>query len=73
MVVCAALASDARVRYTGKLKIVDAVIRDETGSLRVTWFNMMYLKDVLRSGKRYVFKGKLSVSRFALAWCWSSR
>ena len=66
MVVCAALASDARVRYTGKLKIVDAVIRDETGSLRVTWFNMMYLKDVLRSGKRYVFKGKLSVSRFGM-------
>ncbi len=66
VVVCAALASDARVRYTGKLKIVDAVIRDETGSLRVTWFNMMYLKDVLRSGKRYVFKGKLSVSRFGM-------
>ncbi len=66
VVVCGALAADARVRWTGKLKIVDAVIRDETGSLRVTWFNMMYLKDVLRAGRRYVLKGKLSVSRFGM-------
>ena len=66
VVVCGALAADAKVRRAGKLKIVDAVIRDETGSLKVTWFNMMYLKDVLRAGRRYVMKGKLSVSRFGM-------
>ena len=63
-VVCGALAGDARVRRAGRMQIVDAVIRDESGSLKATWFNMLYLRNALQAGRRYVFKGKLAVSRF---------
>ncbi len=63
-VVCGALAGDARVRRVGRMQIVDAVIRDESGSLKVTWFNMLYLRNALQAGRRYVLKGKLAISRF---------
>lgn len=66
VVVCGTLASDARVRRAGRMQIVDAVIRDESGSLKVTWFNMLYLKNALKAGKRYIFKGKLTLNRFGM-------
>jgi len=66
VVVCGTLASDARVRRAGRLQIVDVVIRDESGSLRVSWFNMLYLRNALQAGRRYVFKGKLTVSSFGM-------
>ena len=63
-VVCATVTGEPGVRRVGKLQIVDAVIRDESGSLRVTWFNMPYLKNTLGAGKRYVFKGRVTAGRF---------
>lgn len=64
VVISAALAQEARVRFTGRYQIVDTVVRDETGSLKVIWFNMPYLKNALQPGKRYILKGKLTVGRF---------
>lgn len=64
VVVCGTLKEEARVRRVGRLQIVDAVICDESGSLKVTWFNMLYLRNALKAGRRYFFKGRLAVNRF---------
>ena len=47
-------------RHVKKLQITDTVIKDETGaSLRLVWFNMPYLKNTLRPGTQYVFRGRI--------------
>ncbi len=48
------------LRYVKKFQIVEAIIRDEEGMmLKLTWFNMPYLKKTLQPGSQYVFRGKL--------------
>ncbi|MBQ6550989.1 MAG: ATP-dependent DNA helicase RecG [Lachnospiraceae bacterium] len=48
------------VRHVKKFVITETVIRDETGAvLRLTWFNMPYLRNSLKPGAQYVFRGKL--------------
>ena len=49
------------VHHVKRLEITDTVIRDETGaSLRLVWFNMPYLRNTLKPGAQYVFRGKIS-------------
>ncbi len=62
--VCGILTKDASVRRVKNLQIAETIIRDESGSLKVTWFNMPYLKNTLTAGHRYVFRGKLEVNRY---------
>lgn len=47
------------VRRVKNLQIVAASVRDDTGSLPVTWFNMPFLQKSLKRGSRYVFRGRL--------------
>ncbi|MDG1949686.1 MAG: OB-fold nucleic acid binding domain-containing protein, partial [bacterium] len=42
-----------------KLKIVDAIIEDETGELKVTWFNQAYLEKTLPPGTKVSVAGKV--------------
>ncbi len=58
------LTMDARVKSIGlrpsrssRVKIVDAVIEDETGELKVIWFNQPYLVKTLPVGSRHSFAG----------------
>lgn len=41
------------------LQIISTTIRDESGSLVLTWYNMPFLVKSLRPGSRYVFRGKV--------------
>lgn len=41
------------------LQIITTTIRDESGSLALTWYNMAFLVKTLRPGSRYVFRGKV--------------
>lgn len=51
------------VKFVKKLQIVSTIIRDEEGtSLNLTWFNMAYLKNTLKPGMHYVFRGRLKGS-----------
>jgi ATP-dependent DNA helicase RecG len=43
----------------GKMKLVEGVIGDGTGSLRVTWFNQPWIADKLSQGKGVVLSGKV--------------
>ncbi len=42
-------------------RLTEAVVEDETGSLRMIWFNSHYLKTTLRPGQKYNFSGKINV------------
>jgi ATP-dependent DNA helicase RecG len=42
-----------------KLKIVDAIIEDETGELKATWFNQAYLEKTLPPGTKVSLAGKV--------------
>ena len=53
------IVSPLNLRRVRRLTVVTGVIRDGTGTIQVTWFNMPYLKSSLVSGSRYVFRGKM--------------
>ena len=47
------------------LTILNVVIKDEKGDkLKLTWFNMPFLNKMLKIGYKYIFRGKVSSSRF---------
>ena len=49
----------SEVRLKGKT-MQKLVIRDETGTATITWFNHSYLKSIFRVGQKYKFYGKIS-------------
>ncbi len=50
---------NARTVRSGKMKLVEAVISDGTGSLRVTWFNQPWIADRLKPDRPIVLSGKI--------------
>jgi len=55
-----------RLKKVRKLQILNVQVRDSSGTLLLTWFNMPYLKDRLEMGKRYLFRGKVKLKNGAL-------
>mgnify|MGYP005789595255 FL=1 len=53
------LTAGASGRYVNGLPIVTAGISDMTGKLRLVWYHMPYLKNTLRPGSHYIFRGKV--------------
>lgn len=51
--------SDVRLRGKTMQKLL---VRDETGSCTITWFNQSYLKNKFEVGKKYKFYGKITNS-----------
>lgn len=49
----------SNVRLRGKT-MQKLIIRDETASCTITWFNQTYLKDKFNQGEKYQFYGKIS-------------
>jgi ATP-dependent DNA helicase RecG len=47
----------------GRLKATQAVVGDDTGNVRVVWFNQPYLAKQFKPGSRLVLSGKLSIFR----------
>ena len=45
------------------LYLVEAELSDESGSIRATWFNQPYIKNVLQPGRTANFAGKITVSK----------
>lgn len=52
---------DIKVRAVqqGKLKLVEAVISDGTDSIRVTWFNQVWIANRLKPGRPIVLSGRV--------------
>lgn len=53
----AAVIGSPSVKKARNLTILTAIVKDETGSMQLTFFNMPYLKNVLKPGGYYIFRG----------------
>lgn len=47
-----------------RFQIFEAVVGDDSGSVRVRWFNQPYLKKVIKTGCPIILTGKLRFNRF---------
>lgn len=60
------VAIEARVTQSlsilgrSKKKIITCKVSDGTGELSLTWFNALFLKNIIKKGERFVFYGKIS-------------
>ena len=58
-----AAIEDVHIRRTHRgLTVIEALLADESGSIRAVWFNQPYISNVLRPGKIANFSGKVSQS-----------
>ena len=48
------------IKIRKNLTLCKLVVRDETGTCQITWYNQMYLKNTFRQDVRYKFFGKVS-------------
>lgn len=60
------IAGNVDIIKRGKLQIVSAIIKDYDGDgIKVSWFNMPFLKTTLKRGQRYVFRGRMVIKQGA--------
>jgi len=45
--------------------VTEAVVADDTGSIKVVWFNQPYLEKMLKSGSEVILNGKISYDNFS--------
>jgi ATP-dependent DNA helicase RecG len=58
-----AAVEDVRIRRTRRgMALVEAILADESGSMRAVWFNQPYIANTLRAGRIANFSGKISIS-----------
>lgn len=55
-----AIQKNPDVKKVRNLSVITTYVRDETGILHLTWFNMPYLRTSLKRGYQYVFRGKVT-------------
>ena len=48
------------IRIRGNLTLCKLIVRDETGTCQITWYNQFYLKNTFKQNERYKFFGKVS-------------
>lgn len=48
-----------KLRRMGHLQIITTTIEDETGTLKVTWFNMPFLLSIIKKGMGFIFRGRV--------------
>ena len=46
-------------RISDGMTIYKLIVRDDTGSMLLVWFNQTYLKNAFKPGEEYVFFGKV--------------
>lgn len=56
--IATARVSEIRTRNR-KMTIYKLIVRDETGSCTITWFNQSYLRNMFKTGEIYKFFGKV--------------
>lgn len=63
MAVESALMKNADLLRLNHMQIVSVQLKDLTGSLQVAWYNMPYMRANLKSGEKYVFRGRVVKKR----------
>lgn len=49
-------------RIRGNLTLCKLIVRDETGTAQITWYNQLYLKNTFKPNQRYKFYGRIKNS-----------
>lgn len=57
--VAGVLQKDASVRRFQRMQIVTVSLKDPSGSVQLTWYNMPFLRNTLQAGTYHVFYGKV--------------
>ena len=52
------------VKQVKNLQIVTTTLRDDSGILRVTWFNMPFLRNTVKRGMRFVLRGRVNCGKY---------
>lgn len=55
----ASVATIAEIKKIKNLQIISCRVKDPSGMLSLTWFNQPFLKNTLRLGNRFIFRGKI--------------
>lgn len=55
----ASIVATPKVKRVRNLQIVNVQVKDSSGVMLLTWFNMPFLQKTLRSGTHYIFRGKV--------------
>ena len=55
----ASLVGSPKLKRVRHLRIINVRVKDVSGFLNLTWFNMAFLQKTLRMGIRYIFRGKV--------------
>ncbi len=55
----ASLLTSPKVKKIRNLQIVNVQVKDSSSSIYLTWFNMPFLQKTLRTGSRYIFRGRV--------------
>ena len=63
---CLTIKGEPTLFHARSMAVLNAVGADETGSVKLAWFNMPYLKKNLKPGMKRVFLGKTGVRGDAL-------
>lgn len=53
------LLKTAEIKRFQHLQVITTMIRDSGGVLYLTWFNMPFLRNTLRAGSYYIFRGRV--------------
>ena len=54
------------VKQMKNIQIVTTNIRDDSGILRVTWFNMPFLRNTVKRGMRIILRGRVQCSKYEM-------
>lgn len=49
----------SEIRIRGNLTLCQLIVRDESGTAQITWYNQAYLKNTLKANQRYKFYGRV--------------
>lgn len=55
----ASVVSSASTKQVRNLKIISCRVKDSSGMLNLSWFNMPFLRNKLRMGYHFIFRGKV--------------
>ncbi len=59
--ICGIITSFVDVRQVRSLKLTTMTVKDSTGSMKLTWFNSPFLRNVFHKGETYIFVGTVKV------------
>lgn len=63
--ICATVAAAPAIKKVRQLTVISLTVRDGSGAMQLTFFNMPFLKNMLKPGSVFVFRGMIQTRGFA--------